>query len=341
MKQGPEGERVTPHRQLSGLENIIGPVSRDFEELGEYFTSYLNTDVPLIDSIFEHLLDGGGKRIRPLLVLLMAASSGKEGTEDRFRLAVAVEFLHTATLLHDDVVDQSDMRRGNRVAYRIWGAEPSVLSGDYLYSRAFNLLVDIGHLGILNVISAATTEMARGEILQLLRSYSTATTVEEYLEVIHGKTASIIAASCKAGAYLAGFEGLHLAACWEYGQNLGLCFQIVDDVLDYNADNGEFGKAIGKDFLEGKVTLPLIVLMDLLDKEERREVSEIFLKDTPEKEDFKRILGLMKDRGALEKTMEVARRFSEAALRALVRVPADATRESLESLAWYILDRRS
>jgi octaprenyl-diphosphate synthase len=330
---------VTQHHQTSALELIVKPVGKEFEELDRYFTSYLNTDVPLINSIFEHLLDGGGKRIRPLLVLLIAASSEKKVTEDRFRLAVAVEFLHTATLLHDDVVDQSDMRRGNRVAYRVWGAEPSVLSGDYLYSRAFNLLVDIGHIGILDTISTATTEMARGEVLQLLRSYSAATTMEEYLEVIHGKTASIIAASCKAAAYLAGFEGHHLAAYWEYGQNLGLCFQIVDDILDYTAERGVFGKAIGKDFLEGKVTLPLIVLMDLLDKEERRVVSEIFQKDSPEKEDFKFIMGLMKDHDALEKTMEVAQRFSDAALRALAFVPAENNRESLESLARYVLER--
>jgi octaprenyl-diphosphate synthase len=333
--------KVAQHRQLSGLDTIIEPVHREFEELNRYFTSYLNTDVPLINSIFEHLLDGGGKRIRPLLILLIASSSPERNSEDRFRLAVAVEFLHTATLLHDDVVDHSDIRRGNRVAYRVWGVEPSVLSGDYLYSRAFNLLVDIGHLGILEVISTATTEMARGEILQLLRSYSTATTLEEYLEVINAKTASIISASCKAAAYLAGFEGQHLAAFWEYGQNLGLCFQIVDDVLDYTAERGAFGKAIGKDFLEGKVTLPLIVLMDLLGKGERRLVSEIFLKESPENEDFKMIMGLMKDHQALEKTMEVAQQFSDAALRALASVPEDSSRESLESLARYVLERTS
>jgi octaprenyl-diphosphate synthase len=332
---------VAQHRQSIGLDLILKPVSKEFKELDGYFRSYLNTDVPLINSIFEHLLDSGGKRIRPLLVLLIAASSREKVTEDRFRLAVAVEFLHTATLLHDDVVDQSDMRRGNRVAYRIWGAEPSVLSGDYLYSRAFNLLVDIGHLGILDAISTATTEMARGEILQLLRSYSTATTVKEYLEVIHGKTASIISASCKSAAYLAGFEGQHLEAFREYGRNLGLCFQIVDDVLDYNAEGGVFGKAVGKDFLEGKITLPLIVLMDLLNKDERHMVSEIFLKDSPEKVDFKLIMRLMENHNALEKTMDVAKRFSSAALKALTSVPKDASRESLESLARYVLERRS
>ncbi len=329
------------HGRLKELDSIKEPVKVEFETLGEYLRSFLSTDVPIIDSVFEHLVEGGGKRFRPLLILLVAACSRKKISEDTFRLAVAVEFLHTATLLHDDVVDQSDLRRGNRVAYRIWGAEPSVLSGDFLFSRAFNLLVDIGHLGVLETISGATTEMARGEVLQLLRSYSTATSREEYLEVIRGKTSSIIAASCKAAAFLAGFEGTEVEHFKDFGHNLGMSFQIVDDILDYTAEKGVFGKAIGKDFFEGKVTLPLIVLMEQLETEDRRRVSDFFLKDSPEDGDFKTILHLMDKHGTLARTMEMAARYRDTALESLAQVQTGPCHESLESLTQYVLERCS
>jgi octaprenyl-diphosphate synthase len=322
------------------LDSIREPVRDECEALEDYFRSYLRTDVPLIDRIFEHLIDGGGKRFRPLLVLLVSSCSPRVN-EDVFKLAVAVEFIHTATLLHDDVVDQSDVRRGNRVAYRIWGAEPSVLSGDYLYSRAFNLLVEIGHLGILDALSGATTQMARGEVLQLLRSYSTATTRDEYLEVINGKTASLISASCTAAGYLAGLEGRDLEAAGEYGLNLGLSFQIVDDILDYASQRGVLGKAIGKDFLEGKVTLPVIVLMENISGDLKRQVVTIFLKESPQSDDFKQILDLMNEHGVLEKTLEVAIDYRDRAIRALLETPEGPCRDSLHSLANYVVERSS
>jgi octaprenyl-diphosphate synthase len=322
------------------LDSIREPVRDECEALEDYFRSYLRTDVPLIDRIFEHLIDGGGKRFRPLLVLLVSSCSPRVN-EDVFKLAVAVEFIHTATLLHDDVVDQSDVRRGNRVAYRIWGAEPSVLSGDYLYSRAFNLLVEIGHLGILDALSGATTQMARGEVLQLLRSYSTATTRDEYLEVINGKTASLISASCTAAGYLAGLEGRDLEAAGKYGLNLGLSFQIVDDILDYASQRGVLGKAIGKDFLEGKVTLPVIVLMENISGDLKRQVVTIFLKESPQSDDFKQILDLMNEHGVLEKTLEVAIDYRDRAIRALLETPEGPCRDSLHSLANYVVERSS
>jgi octaprenyl-diphosphate synthase len=322
------------------LDSIREPVRDECEALEDYFRSYLRTDVPLIDRIFEHLIDGGGKRFRPLLVLLVSSCSPRVN-EDVFKLAVAVEFIHTATLLHDDVVDQSDVRRGNRVAYRIWGAEPSVLSGDYLYSRAFNLLVEIGHLGILDALSGATTQMARGEVLQLLRSYSTATTRDEYLEVINGKTASLISASCTAAGYLTGLEGRDLEAAGEYGLNLGLSFQIVDDILDYASQRGVLGKAIGKDFLEGKVTLPVIVLMENISGDLKRQVVTIFLKESPQSDDFKQILDLMNEHGVLEKTLEVAIDYRDRAIRALLETPEGPCRDSLHSLANYVVERSS
>jgi octaprenyl-diphosphate synthase len=324
---------------LSGLDSIREPVRQECEALEGYFKTYLRTDVPLIDRIFEHLIDGGGKRFRPLLVLLVSSCSPTRIQDNVYKLAVAVEFIHTATLLHDDVVDQSDVRRGNRVAYRIWGAEPSVLSGDYLYSRAFNLLVEIGRLEILDSLSDATTQMARGEVLQLLRSYSPSTTREEYIEVIRGKTASLISASCTSAGYLAGFEGEDLQAAGRYGLNLGLAFQIVDDILDYTAQRGVLGKAIGKDFMEGKVTLPVIVLMGVLGPDQRAEVTQMFLKDAPAQEDFETVLDLMVEHGTLETTLEIAAGYRDLAIQALGTAPAGPCRDSLQALASYVLER--
>jgi len=183
--------------------------------------------------------------------------------------------------------------------------------------------------------------MARGEVLQLLRSYSTATSREEYLEVIRGKTSSIIAASCKAAAFLAGFEGTEVEHFKDFGHNLGMSFQIVDDILDYTAEKGVFGKAIGKDFFEGKVTLPLIVLMEQLETEDRRRVSDFFLKDSPEDGDFKTILHLMDKHGTLARTMEMAARYRDTALESLAQVQTGPCHESLESLTQYVLERCS
>jgi octaprenyl-diphosphate synthase len=322
------------------LEAIREPVWKHCVDLEGYFRSFLKTDVSVIDRIFEHLLDGGGKRFRPLLVLLIASFREQPLDEDVFRLAVSVEFIHTATLLHDDVVDQSDIRRGNRVAYRLWGAEPSVLSGDYLYSRAFSLLVEIGHLPILDNLSRATTSMARGEVLQLLRSFSTATSKEEYLEVVDGKTASLISASCTAAGYLAGFNGDKVEALRHYGTNLGFSFQIIDDILDYSADLGELGKAIGKDFLEGKVTLPIILLMEDLDGNRRRRVADIFLKDSPDTADFKWILSQMEEVGTIGKTREVADQYAKRARECLKGLPGGNVRDSLLNMTYYVTRRR-
>lgn len=332
---------MTDVRHRISLDAIREPVVEKCEHLEEYFRRYLSTDVPVIDRIFEHLLDGGGKRFRPLLVLLISSFNEGAPDEDVYRLAVSVEFIHTATLLHDDVVDQSDMRRGHRVAYRLWGAEPSVLSGDYLLSRAFSLLVDIGHLGILETISAATTLMARGEVLQLLRSFSTATSVEEYLEVIDGKTASLFAASCVSAGYLSGFEGEPLDALENFGKNLGFSFQIIDDILDYNADFGELGKTIGKDFMEGKVTLPIILLMKNLESEKRREMADVFLKDSPESEDFQMVLSLMRKCGTLEMAQNIAQDYADSAKQNLQHIPQGAIRDSLENLTSYVTRRRT
>ena len=286
-------------------------------------------------------MDGGGKRFRPLLVLLASQLGRGADPADVQRLAVAVEFIHTATLLHDDVVAQSDVRRGKRVAYRIWGAEPSVLSGDYLYSRAFNLLTEVGELSILDALSSATTQMARGEVLQLLRSYSTATTREEYLEVIRGKTASLISASCRSAGILGGLGTEAVCALERFGMDLGLAFQIMDDVLDYSADRGALGKAVGKDFTEGKVTLPVIILLEQLAPEARQKAVGWFVGETPSEEDFAAILHLMKGHGTLAAATDVALEHGKRAASELDCLPDGAARMSLADLCTYVIRRQS
>ncbi|NOY87571.1 MAG: polyprenyl synthetase family protein [Deltaproteobacteria bacterium] len=323
------------------LDAIKEPVNHRYELLDDYFRRFLRTDIGVIDRIFGHLLDSGGKRFRPLLAILISSFTDRASEEDIFRLAVSVEFIHTATLLHDDVVDHSDMRRGNRVAYQLWGAEPSVLSGDYLYSRAFSLLSEIGHISILREISTATTAMARGEVLQLLRSFSPATNVEEYFQVIEGKTASLISATCASAGILAGFEDDDIQSLRLFGTHLGFSFQIVDDLLDYTAELGDLGKAIGKDFLEGKVTLPAILLMETLEGEARKKTAEFFLKESPDPDDFHRILSLMDNRGIIDRAQGIAEDYSQRAVEELINFPGGPIRDSLESLTGYVTRRRT
>ncbi|GBE14771.1 MAG TPA: polyprenyl synthetase family protein [Proteobacteria bacterium] len=329
-----DGHRVS-------LEAIKEPVDHLYESLDDYFRRYLRTDVGVIDRIFEHLLDSGGKRFRPLLAILISSFSDTASEEDIFRLAVSVEFIHTATLLHDDIVDQSDVRRGNRVAYQLWGAEPSVLSGDYLYSRAFSLLSEIGHISILREISTATTAMARGEVLQLLRSFSPATSTEEYFQVIEGKTASLISATCASAGILAGFGDEAVRSLRRFGTHLGFSFQIIDDLLDYTAELGDLGKVIGKDFLEGKVTLPAILLMDTLKGEARKMVSDVFLSENPDPDDFHRILSMMEDRDIINRTQGMAEDYSRKAVEELRKLPDGAILDSLAGLVGYVTRRRT
>ncbi len=327
------------------LERISRPAAKEIALFEDSFRSFLGTDVPLINQVFDHLLEGGGKRIRPLLVLLCGGLLAEQGSpvprEKLFRLAASVEFIHTATLLHDDVVDTSDVRRGKRAAHRTWGLEAAILCGDYLFSRAFSLLVENGTLPLLSVVSSATTGMARGEVMQLLRSFSTGTSEEEYFEIIDGKTARLIAACSEGAACIAGAAKEARTALEGYGRNLGLAFQVTDDVLDYVAEGGTTGKMPGKDFFEGKFTLPAIYLMESLSASERKTVRGAFLRDDPREEDLAQVISLMREKGSLERA---ARKADELAVRAagFLETLADGShRRSLQDLAGYVVRRRS
>jgi octaprenyl-diphosphate synthase len=326
------------------LDQISAPVAEEIALLNRSFRGFLGTDVPLINQVFDHLLEGGGKRIRPLLVLLTGgllaeAGAGAPPQDKLFRLAAALEFIHTSSLLHDDVVDQSDLRRGKRAAHRMWGVEPSILCGDYLFSRAFSLLVENGDLPLLTVVSAATTGMARGEVLQLLRSYSTGTSEREYLEVIDGKTACLISACSEGAACLGGAGGEPRARLARFGRQLGLAFQVADDLLDYTATEQEMGKARGHDFLEGKFTLPAIYLMEDAATADRAAIRDAFLAEEPREADLARILSLMERHGSIARARRTAGELADRAVAELGGFADGPCRRRLADLARYVVGR--
>jgi octaprenyl-diphosphate synthase len=326
------------------LDRISAPVAGEIALLNGSFRGFLGTDVPLINQVFDHLLEGGGKRIRPLLVLLAGGllaetGAGAPSREKLFRLAAAIEFIHTSSLLHDDVVDQSDLRRGKRAAHRMWGVEPSILCGDYLFSRAFSLLVENGDLPLLTVVASATTGMARGEVLQLLRSFCTATSEDEYFEVIDGKTACLISACSEGAACLGRAAEEPRARLARFGRHLGLAFQVADDLLDYTASELEMGKPRGHDFLEGKFTLPAIYLMQSLPPARRSEVREAFLAEEPREADFTRIRSLMEEHGSLARARRTAKEQAGRAVAELAGFADGPCRRSLADLARYVVGR--
>jgi len=253
---------MQPHQ----LNPIIEP---QFDAVTDYILNHLGSSVPLVEKIGHYIVSGGGKRLRPLLVLLSANACGYKG-EQHIPLAAVIEFIHTATLLHDDVVDNSELRRGNATANARWGNAPSVLVGDFLYSRAFQIMVEIDRMEIMKVISNATTIIAEGEVMQLLNQRNPDTSEDAYMQVILGKTAMLFEAATEAGAILADTDAKTREALRLYGRHLGIAFQLVDDLMDYLSDSETMGKNVGDDLAEGKATLPLIHAMRVGTDEERK-----------------------------------------------------------------------
>ncbi|MBH1966017.1 MAG: polyprenyl synthetase family protein [Comamonadaceae bacterium] len=298
----------------------------------------LDSGVPLVGEVARYIISAGGKRLRPVLLLLMCGALGCR-SEQRFNLAAVVEFIHTATLLHDDVVDESTLRRGRSTANEVFGNPASVLVGDFLYSRAFQMMVDAGSMRVMQILADATNIISEGEVLQLMNMHDAALDEEGYLRVIRSKTAKLFEASARLGAVLAGADAQVEAACAEYGQSLGTAFQVIDDVLDYDGDAEVMGKNLGDDLREGKATLPLILAMRLGTQEQARLVRQAI--ETGSTEDLPAIAEIVRQTGALERTRAAAADQAQRAIDAARMLPPNEYTDSLLELASQLLLRRS
>lgn len=322
---------MQPHQ----LNPAIEP---QFEAVNDYIINHLGSNVPLVEKIGHYIVESGGKRLRPLLVLLAANAAGYKG-EQHVPLAAIIEFIHTATLLHDDVVDNSELRRGKDTANAKWGNAPSVLVGDFLYSRAFQIMVEIGSMEIMKVISNATNVIAEGEVLQLLNTKNPDTTEEAYMQVILGKTAMLFEAATESGAILANAtteerEGLRL-----YGLHLGTAFQLIDDVMDYLSTAEEMGKNVGDDLAEGKATLPLIHAMRSGTEEQRLLIRQAIRKGGLD--DLNPIMEIVKETGAIEYTQQKAQSEADKAIEALNSLQESSFKDTLVQLAHIAVKRKS
>src|SRR5688572_19220713 len=298
----------------------------------------LASDVALINQISHYIISAGGKRVRPMLVLLFANALGFRGHE-RFELAAIVEFIHTATLLHDDVVDESSLRRGRATANALFGNAASVLVGDFLYSRAFQMMVSVNRLRVLDVLADATNVIAEGEVLQLMNMHDPDLAVEDYLRVIRYKTAKLFEASARLGAVLGGAAREVEECCADYGRSLGTAFQLVDDLLDYEGSTHELGKNVGDDLREGKPTLPLLIAMSRGSADERALIRGAI--EHGEVERLHDIVLIVRRTGALEATRDAARSETDKARGSLDVLPPSAAREALLELCVRSLDRSS
>jgi octaprenyl-diphosphate synthase len=300
----------------------------------------MDSPVPVIPALADHLIAGSGKRLRPLLTIAAARLAGARD-DACLKLAAAVEFIHTATLLHDDVVDSSELRRGRVAAHLIWGAPSSVLVGDFLFARAFELMVGAGSMAALDILARASRVIAEGEVLQLTRAHDLDLSQDVYLEIIQAKTAELFAAAAESGAVSAGAPPERCRALRKFGMDLGLAFQLVDDALDYSSDSATLGKNPGDDFREGKATLPLLLAMARTGAAER----EFWVRTVDRREqtdaDFERACELMRQSGALQSTRDLAHRYAESAKAALAEFPASNWRAALGDLADFAVNRQA
>ena len=298
------------------LETILSLVRDDMERVNTLILSRTGSDVTMIPEVAQHLISSGGKRLRPMLTIATAVLAGYQG-DGHVKLAASVEFMHTATLLHDDVVDDSDMRRGKPAARMLWGNEASVLVGDFLLGQAFRMMIEVGDLRCLDILSTAAVLIAEGEVAQLAAAKNTATTEDEYLAVIRGKTAELFAAACEVGPVLGKLTKAEQAACRSYGMNLGIAFQLIDDALDYGGQRAKLGKNVGDDFREGKITLPIVLAFRRGNEEERAFWTPCLQDGEIVEGDLERAIELLSRHNALADTVERARHYGAIAKDAL------------------------
>jgi octaprenyl-diphosphate synthase len=325
-----------PDFSTLSLDTLYAPIATDMQAVDAVIRARLHSDVVLIRQVAEYIIGAGGKRLRPALVLFSAGALGYRGTHHH-ELAAVVEFIHTATLLHDDVVDESDLRRGNRTANALFGNAASVLVGDFLYSRAFQMMVSVGSMRVQQVLADATNVIAEGEVLQLLNCHDADVDIPQYLRVIRYKTAKLFEAAARLGAILAGAPADIEEGMARYGMHLGTAFQLIDDVLDYSGDEAATGKRLGDDLAEGKPTLPLIHAMRQGSAEQAASVRHAI--ETGRREALPEIIAAISATGALEETRRHAAVEAGLALEAAVPLPPSPYRDSLVQLTSFAVAR--
>lgn len=327
-------------RETRSIRALIDLTSADMGRVNELILSKAGSDVEMIPEIANHLISSGGKRLRPMVTLAAAQMFGYEG-DGHVKLATSVEFMHTATLLHDDVVDESALRRGRKTARMIWGNQASVLVGDFLLGQAFRMMVDVGSLDALDILSTAASVIAEGEVMQLAAAKNLETTEDEHFAVIKAKTAALFSAAAEVGPVIAGAGRADRSALRSYGMNLGLAFQLIDDALDYGGSSQDLGKNVGDDFREGKVTLPVILSYRRGSAAERAFWKDAIEAGATDDAALEKAVGLMGRHGAIADTIGRARHFGGIARDALAPLPASAQKAALLEVIDFCISRVS
>ncbi len=321
-------------------KEIQALVSSDMQAVDDLIQRSLQSDVVLVNQLSQYIINSGGKRLRPMLALLMARACGYQG-DRHIDIAAIVEFIHTATLLHDDVVDESDMRRGKDTANNVWGNQAAVLVGDFLYSRAFEMMVDVDEMRVMQIMASTTNIIAEGEVLQLLNVNDADTSEARYLEVIYSKTAKLFEAACQLGAVLSGLSSEEERQVAQYGIHLGTAFQLVDDILDYSADSEVMGKNVGDDLAEGKPTLPLIYALKVSEEENNKDNATLIRKaiEAGGLDMIDEIMTIINDTKSLEYTTELAKKETSLAIQTLDSLSDSEFKTALIELANFSVDR--
>ncbi|WP_239025162.1 polyprenyl synthetase family protein [Rhodoligotrophos defluvii] len=326
------------HSGSAKLDPLLALVDADMARVNEAILARAHSDVDMIPELARHLIDSGGKRLRPMLTIAAAQMCGYRG-DHHIKLAAAVEFMHTATLLHDDVVDESELRRGKQAARMIWGNQASVLVGDYLLGQAFKMMVETKSLDALRILSNAAAIIAEGEVLQLAAQKDTSTTEDAYLRIINAKTAALFSSAAEVGAAIAERPRAEQQALQAFGRNLGLAFQLIDDALDYSGKQAVLGKRVGDDFREGKITLPVVLAYRRGDSAERAFWQRTLQEGVQAEEDLSTAISLVEKHGAIADTIERARHYGAIAAEALAIFPSGPHKHALELAVEFSIER--
>ena len=332
-------KKTAPDIGPSPAQRLMALAKDDMVAVDALILARMNSPIGLIPNLAQHLVGAGGKRLRPLLTVATAQLCGYSGDDAHHKLAAAVEFIHSATLLHDDVVDESALRRGKKPANLIWGNSASILVGDFLFARAFNLMVEAGSMEALGILSTASSVIAEGEVQQLAALRDIEMTEDAYMSVIKAKTAALFAAATEVSPVVANRPKSERKALRDYGMKLGLAFQLVDDALDYGGMESALGKSIGDDFREGKVTLPVIRAYKVASEDEKKFWKRVIVKHDQNDTDLERAVSLLRQTGALASTVDLAKTFASEARDGLDLFPPSAWRETLQDLVSFVVER--